>query len=820
MTAGPPPHAYTPVLVTDSLRTDDPAHLVQLTGHDQERKLYRHPSDAARLVFTLLVLVALLLLGRLSPGTTANLTVDVLSLVEELPAAITDGLVGLVQLAATIAPFVIVVALVRQRRLTLLFILALAAALAAVAMSFASSLVEESVPIEELNLDQVNSWFIGSQYPSATFLAALTAVLVASSPWLTRRWRWAGWIFILGLVVARALTATEVPLRSGLLLAIGAAAGSLALLLFGAPRRRVDVDGIAETLRTTGIDVAEVTAVEPDVDQPLFAVRLADGTPLRTRVLGRDERDTDLLLGAWRALTVKGLSDEVGYRSPLDALQHEALALSIFGSAGTTVPRPVAVVETPDEAAALAMTDVPGRSLAELTSEQVADAALADAWRQVAHLQHRRLAHRSLSPHNVVVDGDRVTFVDLRRASLQPTDEVLAADVAELLAATSTVVGVERAVAAARDELDAEDLARAVPLIQKAVFTVATRRALRAAGDEDEQVTRLRDHVADAADVEQVELAPVQRITIGGAVSLVGSLVLVWYIFSLASDWDQIWDAFASADLVYVIPIVGLAMAPYFTGALSMLGAVPIPLPFLQTTAVMFGQSFLNRFTPANAGGMAMRVRYLQLQGLDGAVAATSIGLTSAASGVAQGVLIVVFLLWGGASDRFSDFEAPDLGSILVIVLIVGLVASVVLASTWGRRVVRPWLGQVLSKITGTIRELAKDPRKMAELFSGAVLGKLANIIAFWLSALAFDVDISFAKAGALYMIANTLGSAVPTPGGVGGIEAALTAALLSFGVDNATAAAIVLLFRVLTFWLPTIPGYAMLRYTQKAGIV
>jgi uncharacterized protein (TIRG00374 family) len=88
------------------------------------------------------------------------------------------------------------------------------------------------------------------------------------------------------------------------------------------------------------------------------------------------------------------------------------------------------------------------------------------------------------------------------------------------------------------------------------------------------------------------------------------------------------------------------------------------------------------------------------------------------------------------------------------------------------------------------------------------------------MSTQAFGVDISFPKAGALYIIATTIGAAVPTPGGVGGVEAALTAALLSFGVDNATAAAIVLFFRILTFWLPTLPGYLFMRYTQNAGIV
>jgi uncharacterized protein (TIRG00374 family) len=84
----------------------------------------------------------------------------------------------------------------------------------------------------------------------------------------------------------------------------------------------------------------------------------------------------------------------------------------------------------------------------------------------------------------------------------------------------------------------------------------------------------------------------------------------------------------------------------------------------------------------------------------------------------------------------------------------------------------------------------------------------------------AFGVDMAFAKAGALYLVASTVGSAVPTPGGVGGIEAALTAMLLSFGVENATAAAIVLLFRFMTFWLPTLPGWFFLQYVERRQIV
>ena len=80
----------------------------------------------------------------------------------------------------------------------------------------------------------------------------------------------------------------------------------------------------------------------------------------------------------------------------------------------------------------------------------------------------------------------------------------------------------------------------------------------------------------------------------------------------------------------------------------------------------MFGQSFLNRFTPMNAGGMAMRIRYLQKGGTDVAVATAAVGLTSLASGVVQVSFIVFFFLWSstdptGATSSGGGRGGPDL---------------------------------------------------------------------------------------------------------------------------------------------------------------
>ncbi|NBO46520.1 MAG: hypothetical protein EBU85_05860, partial [Actinobacteria bacterium] len=64
-----------------------------------------------------------------------------------------------------------------------------------------------------------------------------------------------------------------------------------------------------------------------------------------------------------------------------------------------------------------------------------------------------------------------------------------------------------------------------------------------------------------------------------------------------------------------------------------------------------------------------------------------------------------------------------------------------------------------------------------------------------------------------VYLSGAALGQAVPTPGGVGGVEAIMSAALAAAGLDVSTALSATLLFRLVTFWLPVIPGWAAFRY-------
>jgi uncharacterized protein (TIRG00374 family) len=64
------------------------------------------------------------------------------------------------------------------------------------------------------------------------------------------------------------------------------------------------------------------------------------------------------------------------------------------------------------------------------------------------------------------------------------------------------------------------------------------------------------------------------------------------------------------------------------------------------------------------------------------------------------------------------------------------------------------------------------------------------------------------------------VGQAAPTPGGLGAVEAAMAAGLTAAGLDGGVAVSAVLTFRLVTFWLPTVPGYAALHTMQRQGLL
>jgi undecaprenyl-diphosphatase len=115
----------------------------------------------------------------------------------------------------------------------------------------------------------------------------------------------------------------------------------------------------------------------------------------------------------------------------------------------------------------------------------------------MAILRASGIAHRDLRLANVFLAADgRVWMIDFGFSELAASDTLLANDVAELLAATSLTVGVDRAVAAAEAVIGPEATASALPRLQPWALSGATRTALKERpGHLDELRTRVQSPV-------------------------------------------------------------------------------------------------------------------------------------------------------------------------------------------------------------------------------------------------------------------------------------------------------------------------------------
>jgi uncharacterized protein (TIRG00374 family) len=82
----------------------------------------------------------------------------------------------------------------------------------------------------------------------------------------------------------------------------------------------------------------------------------------------------------------------------------------------------------------------------------------------------------------------------------------------------------------------------------------------------------------------------------------------------------------------------------------------------------------------------------------------------------------------------------------------------------------------------------------------------------------AFTTDSSIAAIALVYLAASIVGQAAPTPGGLGAVEAALAAGLTAAGIDPSIAISATLVFRLMTFWIPTIPGWFSFQNLQRTG--
>jgi uncharacterized membrane protein YbhN (UPF0104 family) len=244
-----------------------------------------------------------------------------------------------------------------------------------------------------------------------------------------------------------------------------------------------------------------------------------------------------------------------------------------------------------------------------------------------------------------------------------------------------------------------------------------------------------------------------------------------------------------------------------------LIGFVPERLPLARTVLVQLASSFVKLVAPAAVGGIAINTRYLRASGVPAGQAAASVGASQLTG---MGVHVLMLLLLGYATGSDAGPALPRSRIIVMALLAAAVVAIVVLSVGPLRRLVTSRTRSLFSGVVPRLLDVLQSPKKIATGLGGTLLLTAAFVACLDASIRAFGGSMSITTVAVVFLTGNALGSAAPTPGGLGAVEGALSLGLTLAGLPAGTATSAVLLFRLLTFWLPVLPGWAAFSHLQR----
>jgi uncharacterized membrane protein YbhN (UPF0104 family) len=234
-------------------------------------------------------------------------------------------------------------------------------------------------------------------------------------------------------------------------------------------------------------------------------------------------------------------------------------------------------------------------------------------------------------------------------------------------------------------------------------------------------------------------------------------------------------------------------------------------------------------FAAAGAGGVALTVWALRASGLD---ARTVTRRVLAFEFCLYGVYVAAVVV-GGFGLRSGLFAGGAPWTLTVAPAVLGVIAVLALLSM---RALPDDFERRMKALGGARRgrrlraQLARAPWAVHDALGitfslirqrkPGLLGAIAywgfDIATLWACFHAFGQPPPVAVIVIAYFV-GALANALPLPGGLGGVEGGMIGAFLAFGTPSSLAILAVLSYRLIAFWLPTIPGaaaYLQLRRT------
>ena len=305
-----------------------------------------------------------------------------------------------------------------------------------------------------------------------------------------------------------------------------------------------------------------------------------------------------------------------------------------------------------------------------------------------------------------------------------------------------------------------------------------------------------------------------QRTRLYNFVFIPVALLILYVIVPQLQQFDSAVTAAKNANTFLIVSAGFCIVLSVMAAAAVYIALAQKPVRYRDSVVVQTAGMFVNRLLPAGIGGMGLSADFLYKHKHTFARSVAIVALNNTLTFAGHMLLLLVVFAAGLAS--MPDVVVPDVPVWAVGCVVVALGLTAALLST-------TFLRKLQSFLVDFVRALVLYRTQKARVLRAlgfALCNTLGHAAALFLCMQGFHLDLVVAVALIALSGGVAAASITPTPGGLLGSEAGITAVLISYDVAAGTALAVALSYRLVSYWLPLLPGALAFWYAGRRRII
>lgn len=664
---------------------------------------------------------------------------------------------------------------------------------------------------------------------------ALAALLTAAGPRNIRsavKWGWTVLYSVATLMVILSLTSLPGTLVA---IALGRLIGMVLRFAVGSESQGVWGVQLAKTLASIDLKPVSIirrpeahadsgmlrTSIDDDLVENSRIYDMTDVNGIRYTVSVLDEqlRTAGYVSQLWQWLRLTGVSLRRD-RSAQDATAHHMTMLLMLEHIGLACAKPYGIANAAGSSVLVLYTD---SSLVECNANTLSDQDAADVIRYVNAAHARGLSHHRITPDTLGRTSDgHVVLAGWHNGDTTGNSTNIVLDNVQLLVLLAALIGPERAWNVACNEWGTDATCALAPFIQRAAIPAPTysletcNRTL---------LSQLRSYASEVANQQQEEQtdapsvtpATLSRFNVRSFISLVLLIIAISVIITQLKP-DDVINALQHADPIMAVLSILLSLTAWAGSAITLGGFMDSDKRNVAGVYASQAASGLTAVSmPAGVGPAFVNLQFLRKSGYSNTKATA---ITSAVWGIQSLVTVLFIVLLGLLTGRNTVSSMVPSHTLIAVIGFLAIAISVAMAIPAVRKTLITKYVPVLKQFGKQLVAIIAKPRELGIGVLGAVVLNVAISLGFWTALLAFGKFTNPIETMFMFLLANSLASAVPTPGGLGAIEAALTFSFTSVGIPAAVALSATLLYRVAFYWLRIPMGALAMRWLTKHNLM